>query len=159
MKADCFGLLRYLIDCGTDASHQFDTATQANMIAIAQEYRQVEKNTPPVCPEPVLCNTLTLVCLFQDFTTNPPILRNSVFCQRAPNNSELNGLVQAQDSANNPNIFFDPATGKSVRKGEQPNTFPFRSRNNTSGGAESNSGTSKCEDPMKLPAFDLNRAL
>lgn len=33
----------------TDASKQFDAATQAKMLAIAIEYRQVEKNTPPVC--------------------------------------------------------------------------------------------------------------
>jgi hypothetical protein len=31
-----------------DASRQFDAATQANMIALAKEYRQAEKNTPPV---------------------------------------------------------------------------------------------------------------
>ncbi|KAJ3494189.1 hypothetical protein NMY22_g20108 [Coprinellus aureogranulatus] len=33
-----------------DASKQFDAATQANMIEIAKEYRQAEKNTPPVSP-------------------------------------------------------------------------------------------------------------
>lgn len=49
-----------------------------------------------------------------------------MFCQRAPANVELNGLVQAQDPANNPNIFFDPATGKSVTKGSQANTEPFK---------------------------------
>ncbi|KAG5220347.1 Iron-sulfur clusters transporter atm [Salix suchowensis] len=85
----------------------FDAATQANMIALAIEYRQAEKNTPP------------------DFTTNPPTPRNSVFCQKAPKNSELNGLVQAQDPANDPTIFFDPATKATVRLGDQPNTFPF----------------------------------
>ncbi|KAF8656257.1 hypothetical protein AX16_002693 [Volvariella volvacea WC 439] len=90
-----------------DASRQFDAATQANMIAIAIEYRQAEKNTPP------------------DFSTNPPSLRNSVFCQRAPRNPELNGLVQAQDPNNDPNLFFDPALGRTVLKGSQPNTFPF----------------------------------
>jgi hypothetical protein len=31
-----------------DASTQFDAATQALMVAAAVEYRQVEKNTPPV---------------------------------------------------------------------------------------------------------------
>ncbi|KXN84706.1 hypothetical protein AN958_12133 [Leucoagaricus sp. SymC.cos] len=98
-----------MADSIIDASRQFDEATQANMVAIAQEYRQAEKNTPP------------------DFTTNPPTLRNSVFCQKAPKNSELDGLVQAQDPANNPDLFFDPATGKSVKRGEQPNTFPFGS--------------------------------
>ncbi|KAJ8521041.1 hypothetical protein ONZ45_g2205 [Pleurotus djamor] len=90
-----------------DAAKQFDAATQANMIALAIEYRQSEKNTPP------------------DFTTNPPSLRNSVFCQKAPKNPELNGLVQAQDPNNDPNLFFDPATKATVTLGSQPNTFPF----------------------------------
>lgn len=31
-----------------DASRQFDATTQANMIALAKEYRQAEKNTPLV---------------------------------------------------------------------------------------------------------------
>ena len=31
-----------------DAAQQFDAATKANMIALAVEYRQAEKNTPPV---------------------------------------------------------------------------------------------------------------
>ncbi|KAI0784250.1 hypothetical protein C8Q75DRAFT_795160 [Abortiporus biennis] len=90
-----------------DAAQQFDAATKANMISLAVEYRQAEKNSPP------------------DFTTNPPTNRNTVFCQKAPKNAELNGLVQAQDPANDPNLFFDPATQKSVKKGDQPNTFPF----------------------------------
>ncbi|KAF9468058.1 hypothetical protein BDZ94DRAFT_1247081 [Collybia nuda] len=94
-------------DAIIDASKQFDAATQANMIALAVEYRQVEKNTPP------------------DFTTNPPSLRNSVFCQKAPKNPELNGLVQAQDPANDPNLFFDPALKATVQKGSQANTAPF----------------------------------
>jgi hypothetical protein len=34
--------------CWSDASRQFDTVTQANMISLAKEYRQSEKNTPPV---------------------------------------------------------------------------------------------------------------
>ncbi|KAJ7125544.1 hypothetical protein C8R43DRAFT_1098860 [Mycena crocata] len=87
-------------------SLQFDAATQANMLAIAIEYRQTEKNTSP------------------DFKTKPPTLRNSVFCQKAPANAGLNGLVQAQDPANG-DVFFDPATGQSVQRGAQPNTFPF----------------------------------
>ena len=77
------------------------------MIAAAVKYRQAEKNTPP------------------DFTANPPKLRNSVFCQKAPKNSQLNGLVQAQDPANDPNLFFDPAKGSTIMRGSQPNTFPF----------------------------------
>jgi hypothetical protein len=61
----------------------------------------------------------------QDFTTNPPTLRNSVFCQKTPKNVQLNGLVQAQDPANDPNIFFDPDLKASVTKGSQANTVPF----------------------------------
>ncbi|KIP05829.1 hypothetical protein PHLGIDRAFT_36220 [Phlebiopsis gigantea 11061_1 CR5-6] len=106
-----------MADSIIDAAQQFDAATKANMIALAQEYRQAEKNTPP------------------DFTTNPPTNRNSVFCQKAPKNAELNGLVQAQDPANDPNIFFDPATKASVKKGAQANTSPF----GTSGAASNSS--------------------
>ncbi|TRM68348.1 hypothetical protein BD626DRAFT_394532 [Schizophyllum amplum] len=96
-----------MADAIIDASRQFDEATQTNMIAIAQEYRQVEKNTPP------------------DFTTNPPTNRNSVYCQKAPANAELAGLVQAQDPANDPELFFDPATKATVNLGDQANTTPF----------------------------------
>jgi len=92
-----------------DAAAQFDAATQENLIAIAIEYRQAEKNTPP------------------DFTTDPPTARNSVFCQQAPRNAQLNGLVQAQDPANDPNVFFDPALAASVQLGSQANTSPFGS--------------------------------
>lgn len=101
-----------------DAAQQFDDATKQNMIALAVEYRQVEKNTPP------------------DFTTNPPANRNSVFCQKAPKNAQLNGLVQAQDPANDPNLFFDPATKATVKKGSQANTSPFGGANTGSGNNE-----------------------
>ncbi|KAJ7167563.1 hypothetical protein C8R46DRAFT_1093411 [Mycena filopes] len=90
-----------------DTAKTFNGTTQANLIAIAKEYRQTEKNTPP------------------DFKTKPNTLRNSVFCQTAPKNPELNGLVQAQDPANDPNTFFDPATLASVKLGAQANTRPF----------------------------------
>jgi len=109
----------------TDTSRQFDADTQTKMIAAAVKYRQAEKNTPP------------------DFTTNPPRLRNSVFCQKAPANSELDGLVQAQDPANDPNLFFDPAKSATIMLGSQPNTSPFGTNggggvnppaNNTNGG-------------------------
>lgn len=97
-----------------DAAQQFDEETKANMIAIAIEYRQAEKNTPP------------------DFTTNPPTPRNSVFCQKAPKNPELNGLVQAQDPANG-DAFFDPLDKVTIQRGDRPNTSPF-------GGAGGNTG-------------------
>ncbi|XP_006459399.1 hypothetical protein AGABI2DRAFT_191384 [Agaricus bisporus var. bisporus H97] len=108
-----------------DACRQFDVDTQANMIAIAKEYRQVEKNTPP------------------DFSTNPPTLRNSVFCQKAPRNSELEGLVQAQDPANDPNVFFDPEKNTSVKKGAQPNTSPFGGTTNNEAITTSNIGPTR----------------
>ena len=98
------------------------------MIQLAIEYRQAEKNTPP------------------DFSTNPPTPRNSVFCQKAPKNPELNGLVQAQDPANDPNIFFDPALGKSVTKGSQANTFPF--------GTNGNAGNDNAATPPPPAATD-----
>jgi hypothetical protein len=63
----------------SDAAQQFDGATKANVTALAVEYRQVENSTPP------------------DFAIQPNISRNSVFCQKAPKNVQLNGLVQAQD--------------------------------------------------------------
>ncbi|KAI0749414.1 hypothetical protein C8Q80DRAFT_623560 [Daedaleopsis nitida] len=115
-----------------DAAQQFDAATKANMIALAIEYRQAEKNTPP------------------DFSTNPPTNRNSVFCQTAPKNAELNGLVQAQDPANDPNVFFDPALQKSVTKGSQPNTAPF------SGAASS--GNNAVVQPSADPAATTSAA-
>ncbi|KAL1743196.1 hypothetical protein HDZ31DRAFT_41504 [Schizophyllum fasciatum] len=96
-----------MADAIIDASRQFDDATQQNMIALAQEYRQAEKNTPP------------------DFSTNPPANRNSVFCQKAPKNAELNGLVQAQDPANDPELFFDPETKSTIKLGSQANTQAF----------------------------------
>lgn len=91
-----------------DTSRQFDAATQVKMIAAAVRYRETEKNTPP------------------DFSANPPTLLNSVFCQKAPKNNVLRGLVQAQDPANDPNLFYDPATKATVTRGSQSNTFPFR---------------------------------
>jgi len=93
-----------IIDASKDP--EFDEETRNNLVAIAIEYRQVEKNTPP------------------DFTTQPPTPRNSVFCQQPPRNSELIGLVQAQDPANG-DVFFDPATKTSVLRGDQANTVPF----------------------------------
>jgi hypothetical protein len=71
------------------------------MIALAREYLQAEKNSPL------------------------PTKRNSVFCQRRPANQELNGLFLAHGPANEPDVFFDPALGKSVMKRSQPNTQPF----------------------------------
>ncbi|KAL5526517.1 hypothetical protein ACEPAF_8241 [Sanghuangporus sanghuang] len=106
-----------LADDIIDAAQQFDDTTKANVIALAVEFRQVEKNTPP------------------DFTTNPPTNRNSVFCQNAPRNAELNDLVQAQDPANDPNVFFDPALGASVTLGSQANTFPFGTSGSTGTGS------------------------
>lgn len=90
-----------------DAARLQDAATGAKMIALAKVFRQAEKNTPP------------------DFTTNPATPRNSVFCQTAPRNAELVGLNQAQDPANGPDDFFDPACKCTVKKGSQANTSPL----------------------------------
>lgn len=100
-----------LADAIIDASKDQDAATAANMVALAIQFRQCEKNTPP------------------DFSTNPPALRNSVFCDKAPKNAELDGLVQGQDPANDPNLFFDPVTKATVKLGAQVNTFPFGDAN------------------------------
>ncbi|KAG8747337.1 hypothetical protein FRC10_001516 [Ceratobasidium sp. 414] len=112
-----------LADDIIDAARKQDAATGAKMIQLAKTFRQSEKNTPP------------------DFTANPPINRNSVFCQTPPRNPELIGLNQAQDPANDPNIFFDPACKCSVKKGSQANTSPLGG-NATSGGAANNVVTS-----------------
>jgi hypothetical protein len=56
------------------------------------------------------------------------IPRNSVYCQKAPKNSELKGLVQKQDPANGPLLFFDhlvTTNGSTVLLDSQPNTRPF----------------------------------
>lgn len=66
----------------------------------------------------------------------PPANRNSVFCQKAPKHAELNNLVQAQDPANDPQLFFDPASKATVKLGSQANTKPFVVGN---GSAASNS--------------------
>ncbi|TFK50394.1 hypothetical protein OE88DRAFT_249467 [Heliocybe sulcata] len=113
-----------MADSIIDAAQQFDDATKQNMISLAVEYRQAEKNTPP------------------DFTTNPPTNRNSVFCQKAPKNAELNGLVQAQDPANDPDLFFDPNGAKSVKKGSQANTFPFGASGASDSGSSSSAASS-----------------
>ncbi|KAK0446346.1 hypothetical protein EV421DRAFT_272192 [Armillaria borealis] len=122
-----------------DAAAQFDAATQANMIALAVEYRQAEKNTPP------------------DFSTQPPTPRNSVFCQTAPKNSQLNGLVQAQDPANDPNLFFDPALGATVKLGSQANTFPFGT-NGTSTSSDTNSTATESAASETAQATDTATA-
>lgn len=96
-----------LADKIIDAARLQDATTGAKMIALAKVFRQAEKNTPP------------------DFTTNPPTPRNSVFCQTAPRNAELVGLNQAQDPANGPDDFFDPACKCTVKKGSQANTSPL----------------------------------
>ncbi|KAG8808672.1 hypothetical protein FRC17_003829 [Serendipita sp. 399] len=96
-----------LADDIIDAGKLQDAATAAKLVELAIRFRQCEKNTPP------------------DFTTNPPTLRNSVFCQKQPRNSQLVGLNQAQDPANDPDLFFDPVTKATVRKGSQANTAPL----------------------------------
>ncbi|KAG0151653.1 hypothetical protein CROQUDRAFT_712822 [Cronartium quercuum f. sp. fusiforme G11] len=80
------------------------------MIEIAIKYRAAERNTAPY------------------YQASPAEERNSVYCQVAPKFSQLAGIVQAQNPANNPMVFFDPkvtTNSSSVLKGSQPNTFPF----------------------------------
>jgi hypothetical protein len=64
------------------------SSQSTNIIHLGIEFHQVKKRTP-----------LSLL-------TNPLTLGNSVFCDKTPVNTELNGLVQAQDPANDPNLFF-----------------------------------------------------
>lgn len=117
-----------LADDIIDASKNEDAATAAKMVELAITFRQTEKNTPP------------------DFTTNPPTARNSVFCQTPPRNPELVGLNQAQDPANDPNIFFDPACKCSVTKGSQANTAPLAG-GATGGGNAGSGGNNGVETP------------
>lgn len=118
-----------LADDIIDASKNEDAATAAKMVELAITFRQTEKNTPP------------------DFTTNPPTARNSVFCQTPPRNPELVGLNQAQDPANDPNIFFDPACKCSVTKGSQANTAPLGggATGGNAGGNAGNGGNNNAE--------------
>ncbi|QRV75196.1 hypothetical protein RhiJN_03211 [Ceratobasidium sp. AG-Ba] len=119
-----------LADDIIDAARKQDAATATKMIDLAKKIRTAEKNTPP------------------DFSTNPPSLRNSVFCQKQPRNSELAGLNQAQDPANDPNLFFDPVTKKTVQKGSQANTSPLGGGAAGSGGA---AGGAAPADPATPP--------
>lgn len=119
---------------------QTDPAITANMIRLAVAFRQLEKNTPP------------------DFTVQPPALRNSLFCEKAPKNPELNGLVQAQDPANDPKLFFDPATKATVLLG-QPGTSPFNGASTsgstkieTSAAAEAAASTTAAATVTSAPA-------
>ncbi|KIY44151.1 hypothetical protein FISHEDRAFT_5489, partial [Fistulina hepatica ATCC 64428] len=98
---------QHFADTIINLSRQFDAAVQEEMIRIAREYRQVEKNTP------------------LDYSKDPPVRRNSVFCQTPPQNLVLEGLVQAQDPGNELDLFFDPASQSTIRLGDQANTFPY----------------------------------
>ncbi|MBW0512177.1 hypothetical protein O181_051892 [Austropuccinia psidii MF-1] len=80
-----------IIDAAKDMSNGIGSQeSRKQMIQIAIEYRQAEKNTKPI---------------YWPQVTG----RNSVYCLKAPKNSELDGLVQAQDPANDHLLFFDPA--------------------------------------------------
>ncbi|CAH7668602.1 hypothetical protein BY996DRAFT_1379567 [Phakopsora pachyrhizi] len=67
-----------------------DPEVSKKLISLAIEYRKVERNT------------------FPDFSKQPNVDRNSLFCQKVPKNHELDGLIQAQSSTADPNLFFDP---------------------------------------------------
>ena len=110
-----------------DAAQQFDSTTKAKMVDVAIKYRQLEKNTAPVSGID-LASVLRCNESIQDFSVSPPKGRNSVFCQKAPKHKELVGLVQAQDKTNDPDLFVDPITGQTIKKGDRADTFPFGTR-------------------------------
>ncbi|CAH7686181.1 expressed protein [Phakopsora pachyrhizi] len=84
------------------------------MIDIAIHYRKAEKNTRPL------------------YNTTPETGRNSLYCQRDPRHKVLLGLVQAQDPANDPQLFVDASVkppespSSTVRLGSRRDTFPLR---------------------------------
>ncbi|KAH9816467.1 hypothetical protein DFH28DRAFT_965347 [Melampsora americana] len=84
-----------------------DIKVQKEMIRLAIEYRKTERNS------------------FPDYTHQPVIDRNSLYCQKSPKNSELNGIFQTQSSQADPNLFFDPKSTNSLKKGSDPRTIPF----------------------------------
>jgi hypothetical protein len=71
----------------------------------------------------------------------------------------FNNRSTAQDPANDPNLFFDPATKATVTLGSQPNTLPFGTNgatpvnngntgnNNNGGNNGGNSNTGNNQDP------------
>ncbi|WAQ89842.1 hypothetical protein PtA15_11A534 [Puccinia triticina] len=98
-----------IIDAAKNLSNGITSSdTRNQMIITAMAYREAEKNTLPIYPD--------------------LIPRNSVYCQKPPKNSELKGLVQKQDPANGPLLFFDHlvhTNGSTVLLDSQPNTRPF----------------------------------
>lgn len=113
-----------------------DTTVRNKLIELAKIYRQTERNT------------------FPDFSLPSSPDRNSLYCQKAPKNSELSGLVQKQSSNADPKLFFDPkANGKSIREGSDPRTIPFgqSTGNGTSGsnGANDDDNALKTDDSSR----------
>ncbi|KAI9605042.1 hypothetical protein H4Q26_003013 [Puccinia striiformis f. sp. tritici PST-130] len=106
-----------IIDAAKDLTNSIKSPdTRKQMIALAIEYRQCEKNTHPIYAH----NNLG---------------RNSVYCQEPAKNPELKGLVQKQDPANDPNLFFDhlvTTNASTVVLDSQPNTRPFGEKSGTS---------------------------
>ncbi|KAI9607458.1 hypothetical protein H4Q26_005980 [Puccinia striiformis f. sp. tritici PST-130] len=106
-----------IIDAAKDLTNSIKSPdTRKQMIALAIEYRQCEKNTHPIYAH----NNLG---------------RNSVYCQKPAKNPELKGLVQKQDPANDPNLFFDhlvTTNASTVVLDSQPNTRPFGEKPGTS---------------------------
>ncbi|EGG04917.1 uncharacterized protein MELLADRAFT_64418 [Melampsora larici-populina 98AG31] len=95
-----------------------DPKVQKEMIRLAIEYRKTERNS------------------FPDYSHQPPTDRNSLYCQKQPKNSELNGVFQAQSPQADPNLFFDPKSttgGGNVKKGSDPRTIPFGNASTTTG--------------------------
>lgn len=87
-----------------------DSKVRAEMIKLAIVYRQTERNT------------------FPDFSHQPQIDRNSLYCQKPPQHDELKGLIQTQSSTADPNLFFDPkktTEGGTLKKGSDRSSCLF----------------------------------
>ena len=109
------------------------------MIAAAMKYCQAEKKTP------------------QDFTTDPPRLRKSVLCQKAPKNCQFNGLVQVQDPKNDPNLFFDPTGGDTATRRSQPNTFGTAISTDDEGGGNNSTGNTGNFGSCPVPEVEFGQ--
>jgi len=99
-----------LADKIVDTAKTAPADKKAQLIEAAKLYRTHEKNTEPN---------------FNVRVNGAAEDRKSFFCQKAPKNAELNGLVQDQSPAA-ANVFFDPKNSQQdVAPGSDPRTVPF----------------------------------
>lgn len=129
-----------------------DQKVQKEMIRLAIEYRKTERNS------------------FPDYSHQPPTDRNSLYCQKPPKNSELNGVFQAQSPQADPNLFFDPKSttgGGNVKKGSDPRTIPFGNASmatgmnatagsNTTSTADSSAANITASEPSEISSNSVN---